>query len=185
MFEPTTEKTDEEILVRAQGEPWLFAVLLERYQDAFLRKAGTILFDIRDAEEVVQDAFTKIYLNAGRFDRHAGSFSSWGYKILVNTALTRYNKCKREGKRVITLDPEIWEYLGKEENHSGFEEERDGIERVLEKMPTQFAQVLRLHYLERWPQKDIAKEMGKSPGAVKALVHRAKESFKKNAYDYE
>jgi DNA-directed RNA polymerase specialized sigma24 family protein len=53
---------DEDILTRVQKEPWLFVVLLERYQDAFLRKAKTIIFNEQDAEEVVQDAFTKIYI---------------------------------------------------------------------------------------------------------------------------
>lgn len=177
---------DEEVLVRSQSEPWLFAVLLERHQDAFLRKAKTILWSELDAEEVVQDTFTKIYLHAGRFEvREGAKFSSWAYKILINTALTRYQKCVKEGKRTMHFDPEIWELQGEKENHAGFEEKRDAVMRVLERLPGHFAEVLRLHYLERWSHKDIAEETGDTVGAVKARIHRAKEAFRKESKNVE
>ncbi|NCN52805.1 RNA polymerase sigma factor [Candidatus Parcubacteria bacterium] len=174
--------SDEEILMRSQSEPWLFAVLLERYQDAFLRKAKTVLHNEQDAEEIVQDTFTKIYMNASRFEvREGAKFTSWAYTILMNTAFTRYQKLVKEGKRTLQLDPELWELQGDVTLHSGFEEDKDGIERVLEKLPGHFAYVLRLHYLERWSHKDIARESGETAGAVKARIHRAKEAFRKEA----
>lgn len=174
--------SDEEILARSQKEPWLFTALLERYQAAFLRKAKPILFSELDAEEVVQDAFTKIYMNAHSFEvREGAKFSSWAYTILVNTALTRYQKCVREGKRTMLLDPELEQRLGEMKDHHEIREHQDAIERILLRMPGQFARVLRLHYLERWSHKDIAEETGESVGAVKARIHRAKARFKKEA----
>ncbi len=173
------ELSDEEILGRAQGEPWLFTALLERYQAAFLRKARSIIYNELDAEEVVQDAFTKIYMNAHRFEvREGAKFSSWAYTILINTALTRYQKCVKEGKRTILLDPELFERLGEMKEHSGFNDNKDAIERVLERLPGHFAKVLRLHYLEHWSHKDIADEAGETVGAIKARIHRAKEQFR-------
>lgn len=173
---------DEEVLARSQGEPWLFAVLLDRYQDAFLRKVRPVLHSEQDAEEVVQDAFTKIYLNAHRFEvREGAKFSSWAYAILMNTAFTRYQKLVREGKRTMHLDPEIWELQGETGGHVAFEEHSDAIERILARLPGHFAKVLRLHYLERWSHKDIADEAGESVGAVKARIHRAKAAFRKES----
>ena len=174
--------TDEAILERVQSEPWLFTAILERYQNAFLRKTKTIIFNEQDAEEVVQDAFTKIYMNAHRFQvREGAKFSSWAYTILVNTALTRYQKCVKEGKRTLLLDPEYMELMSDMGGHSGFEQDRDAIERILAKLPGHFARVLRLHYLERWSHKDIADETGETVGAVKARIHRAKAEFKKES----
>ena len=67
---------DEEVLLRARAEPWLFAVLLDRYQDAFLRKAVGIIHDPRDAEEIVQDTLTKtLPLQPEKTIRHVGKFS--------------------------------------------------------------------------------------------------------------
>jgi RNA polymerase sigma-70 factor (ECF subfamily) len=173
---------DEAILLRVQSEPWLFTAILERYQAAFLRKAKTIIHNEQDAEEVVQDAFTKIYMNAHRFEvREGAKFSSWAYTILVNTALTRYQKCVKEGKRTLLLDPEYMELMGEMKEHSGFRQDADAIERVLAKLPGHFARVLRLHYLEHWSHKDIAEESKETIGAIKARIHRAKAEFRKES----
>ncbi len=178
--------TDEDILARSRGEPWLFALLLERYEAAFMRKARSIVFSELDAEEIVQDAFTKIYVNAGKFEvREGAKFSSWAYTILINTALTRYQKLVKQGKRTVNLDPELMETFGEMKNHGAFELDRDLIERILEKMPGHFAQVLRLHYLEHWSHKDIAAETGESVGAVKSRIHRAKAEFRETMKELE
>lgn len=173
------ELSDEVILARVQSEPWLFTAVLERYQAAFLRKAKSIIFNEQDAEEVVQDAFTKIYINAHKFEiREGAKFSSWAYTILINTALTRYQKCVKEGKRTLLLDPEYLELMGDMKEHTGFNHNKDAIERILLKLPGHFARVLRLHYLEHWSHKDIADETGESVGAIKARIHRAKAAFR-------
>lgn len=173
---------DEEILARAAREPWLFAVLLDRYEGAFLRRAERIVQSREDAEEVVQDAFTKIYLHAGRFRPQPGAtFSSWAYRILLNTAFTRYQKLVKQGQRFLNTDPELEPLLGERALHSGFEEERDAVERVLAKLPGHLAAVLRLHYLERWSHRDIAALSGEEAGTVKARIYRAKAAFRKAA----
>lgn len=174
--------SDEAIIARVQAEPWLFTTLLERYQTPFLRKTKSIIFNDQDAEEVVQDAFTKIYMNAHRFEvREGAKFSSWAYTILVNTALTRYQKCVKEGKRTMLLEPEYLEQMGEMKEHSGFNHNQDAIERILARLPGHFARVLRLHYLEHWSHKDIADESGESVGAIKARIHRAKAEFRKES----
>lgn len=191
MFRLTTgdsasELSDEELLWRSQSQPWLFAALLDRYQDAFLRKAQRILRNPLDAEEVVQDAFTKIYLNANTFSIQEGAkFSSWAYRILLNTACTRYQKLIKEGQRFTAIDPEFEQFIGEKTEHSGFAETRDGIERILARLPGHFAHVLRLHYLERWSQEDIATESGEKVGTIKARIHRAKAAFRKESHGGE
>ncbi|MDA8596986.1 RNA polymerase sigma factor [Candidatus Pacebacteria bacterium] len=180
------ELSDEEILARSQKEPWIFAVLLERYQDAFLRKARSIIHNEEDAEEIVQDTFTKVYLNAAKFEvREGAKFSSWAYRILMNTAFTRYQKRVKEGQRFVNIDPEFEQLIGEKAEHSGFAEKRDGIDRVLERLPGHFVLVLRLHYLERWSHQDIADETGETVGTIKARIHRAKAAFRKESSEEE
>jgi RNA polymerase sigma factor (sigma-70 family) len=69
--------------------------------------------------------------------------------------------------------------------HTGFEEKRDGIERILLRLPEHLSYVLRLHYLERWSQEDIASETRENVGTIKARIHRAKAAFKKESRDGE
>lgn len=174
------ELSDEELLQRATAQPWLFAVLLDRYETAFLRRATHIIRDERDAEEIVQDTFTKIYLNAARFSPQEGAkFSSWAYRILLNTSYTYYVKRRKTGERFTALDPEFEHLIADAALDPEHHTARDAVERVLARLPGHFAAVLRLHYLERWPHQDIANLAGEPVGAVKARIHRAKAAFRK------
>lgn len=178
--ENANDLSDEEVLYRSQNQPWLFRVLVDRYEAAFLRKARTIVFNPLDAEEIVQDAFTKIYVHANKFSPVDGAkFSSWAYRILLNTAFTRYQKLVKEGQRFTSIDPEFEQYIGEQALHSGFEQTKDGVDRILVQLPGHFAYVLRLHYLERWSHQQIADETGENVGTVKARIHRAKAAFRK------
>ncbi len=174
------ELPDEEVLLRSQAEPWLFGVLLDRYQEAFLRKAMGIIRDPRDAEEIVQDTFTKIYLNASSFTPQEGAkFSSWAYRILMNTAFTYYQKRIKAGARFQALDPEFEQFVADKSGGQAATEVADGVARILERLPGHFAVVLRLHYIERWSHQDIADETGEAVGTIKARIHRAKAAFRK------
>ena len=174
--------SDEELLQQSKLKPWLFGQLVERYQEAFLRKAKNIVRDPRDSEEGVLDTFTKIYVHADSFVPQSGAqFSSWAYRILMNTAFTRYQKLIKEGQRFMIFEPEYEQFVGEKANHSGFEEKRDGIERILVRLPGHFAYVLRLHYLERWSHEDIASTTGEKVGTIKARIHRAKEAFRRES----
>jgi len=184
MFSLSTENprdlSDEDILIRARVEPWLFALLVERYESAFVRKVRAIIRDQRDVEEVVQDAFVKIYVKAESFVPQPGaSFSSWAYRILLNTAFTRYQKLRKEGERFLAADPEFMEFVAIEESLTVVNMDRDAIERVLARLPGGLAHVLRLHYLERWSHRDIGESLGENEGTIKARIHRAKAAFRK------
>ncbi len=177
---------DERVLMASRAQPWLFSVIVERYQEPFLRKARGIVRNPLDAEEIVQDAFTKIYVYADKYEPQSGAkFSSWAYRILMNTAFTRYQKLIKEGQRFTAIDPEFEQFIGEQKEHTGFEEKRDGVERILARLPEHFSYVLRLHYLERWSQEDIATETGENVGTIKARIHRAKEAFRKESRDGE
>lgn len=171
--------SDETLLFKSILQPWLFAELVDRYQAAFLRKAQNILRDPRDAEEIVLDTFTKIYFNAASFTPQNGAqFSSWAYRILLNTAFTRYQKLIKEGQRFSEIDPEFEQFIAAEEK-TVINETNDGVERILARLPGHFAQVLRLHYLERWSHQDIADLTKENVGTIKARIHRAKEAFRR------
>ena len=173
--------SDEQVLTSSIKHPSLFALLVRKYEEPFLRKAMSIVHSPEEAEDIVQEAFTKIYLNAGKFKTVAGaSFSSWGYRILINTALTHYAKRKREGGRVVELDEEIWALIP-DKNLRQFEKKEfvDEVASVLSRMPEPLAKALAMFFIDGKTQEEIAKEEGVSVGAIKTRVHRAKAEFKK------
>ena len=176
--------TDAEILARAQREPDLFALLVRRYEAPFLRRARVILRSPEDAEEAVQDAFTKMYLYADKYHAQEGaSFSSWAYTILNRVAYTKYKaKSIERGKRA-ELEPEHYESLP--DAKAEFLEDlsvRSEVIGALAKLPEAAAKILRLQFIEGKTQEEIAESEDLSVPAVKTRVHRAKKLFKQ-AYD--
>ena len=177
-----TEMDDVEILRASRDNPALFEVLVSRYEEAFLRKAKYILKDDEKAQDVVQDAFVKIYLNAARYQPMPGaSLKSWMYKVLVNLCFTAWKKGKRAQEFNALLDPELMELV----RDAGEELERearydsDTIVSLLSKLPVTLVRVIELHFLEGKPQREVARAVGISEGAVRARVHRAKQAMKK------
>lgn len=171
---------DEVVLERSLERPSLFAVLVERYQDAFLRKAMSVIHSREEAEDIVQETFTKIYFNARRFQPIAGAtFKSWGYKILMNTTFTHYQKLKRKGAMHAELEPEFYEALPDPANYSHEDIMRDYVASFLSRMPSQLARPLKLHFIDEYSQKEIAEMEGSTVSAVKTKIYRAKREFQK------
>jgi len=163
-------KPDEEILALSVSHPSLFAVLVRKYEEPFLRKAMSIVRGREEAEDVVQEAFTKIYLNAKKFKVVEGAkFSSWGYA-----------RAKRRGNAEFGLDEEIWALIP-DKNLRQFERKvlLDEVASVLSRMPASLAKALGMFFLEGRTQEEIAKTEGLSVGAIKTRVHRAKAEFKR------
>jgi RNA polymerase sigma-70 factor, ECF subfamily len=175
-----TETSDEMILLLAQTDPNVFSVLVRRYQGQFTAKAYTILKSREDAEEVTIDAFAKIYQYAARFSPADGAtFKSWGYKILVNTALTRYQSLKRDRGFVAEVENEWYEVMPDTAMRQ-FEkaEMSEMIVSVLARLPDSMRRVLRMYFIDGLSQQDIAEREGTTVGAVKTRMHRAKQEFK-------
>ena len=55
---------DEKILRLSLKDPSQFSVLIDRYQAPFLKAALGVVRNRQEAEDIVQETFTKIYLNA-------------------------------------------------------------------------------------------------------------------------
>ncbi|PIR83088.1 hypothetical protein COU19_02230 [Candidatus Kaiserbacteria bacterium CG10_big_fil_rev_8_21_14_0_10_56_12] len=176
--------SDAELLVRSQKEPDLFAILVRRYEAPLLRRAKKILWSPEDAEEVVQDAFTKMYLYADRYHSQEGAtFASWAYTILNRVAYTKYAARRKEGAHHVELEPEHYESFPDE--RAEFLEDlsiRNEVLAALAKIPEAAARILRLQFIEGKTQEEIAASEQLSIPAVKTRVHRAKRLFKKT-YD--
>jgi len=172
--------SDEDVLLGSLGHPSSFSILLDRYQGRFLKKAKSIVGSHEDAEDAVQDTFVKVYKNAEKFlantDRQM--FRAWAYKILLNTCFTKYQKLK---KKEDVLPHEILD-LTTDANSEHTEDRigfKDYVGGVLDRMPDKLSRVLRLHFLEGLPHRDIAEKEGVTVNTIKLRVHRAKKEFKK------
>mgnify|MGYP001593687200 FL=1 len=175
------EKKDEEVLRASLKEPALFEVLVERYQEPLLRAAWRVVKGREEADDIVQEAFVKIYKNADKFVTLEGiEFKSWAYKVTINTAITHYRKLKKG--EVLSDDPAMFQ---KGEEESGetrmafVADTKASVEAVLAQMPSHLQSVLRRYYLEDKSYQTIAKEENISIPTLKMRLFRSKRLFKK------
>ncbi len=171
--------TDEELFERSLKHPSLFSLILDRYQEAFLRKAKTVMKTDEASEDVTQETFTKIYLKGNSFvPQGKGSFKSWAYRVLMNTAFTHYQKQKRGN--VVEFSEEFAEMFPDIKQLDSQEQKvlADYVSSILVRIPDNFASVLSKFFLEGKSQEEIAEEEGVSIGSIKTRVYRAKDAFR-------
>ena len=174
------EFPDEELFIMSLGQPSLFEELLERYQASFFRRALSVVKNKDEAEDVVQDAFVRLYRHGSSFvSKGPGSFKSWAYRVLINVALTEYQKKKKHAGST-PEEIEFFQDMDEIRRRKLFED-RNYIVSILCRMPSRLASVLRRFFLEGMSQEEIAKEDSISVGAVKVRIYRAKESFREIA----
>lgn len=181
-----TLQTDEELLSYSQERPAVFGVLVDRYQDAFLRKAKYVLQNQEEAEDAVQEALVKIFAKAHTFRVMEGaSFKSWAYKILLNQCFTAYGKMKKDRAMLARLDREIAELIP--DRAALIEQERkltsDYVLSLLSQIPDRLSEALKLHFVQDKPAREIANTLGISENAVRTRIHRAKRVLKEICID--
>lgn len=176
-----TELKDEEILRASLKEPAIFEMLVEKYHDPLMRAAWRIVRNREEAEDIVQEAFVKIYKNADKFEKLEGiEFKSWAYKITVNTAITHYRKLKKG--EVLTEDPTMFQEVEEEAADDHFAYAADAkavVASVLVQMPEHLGKVLKSYYIEDKSYRTIAQEEKISIPTLKMRLFRAKKLFRK------
>lgn len=170
---------DEQILQTSLANPDVFSLLIDRYQEAFFRAAFSIVRQKEEAEDILQEAFTNIYLNGGKFKKleHA-SFKSWAYRIVINTAISHYRKLKRVYERSAPLDPDIYENLAGTDDLAKDSEIRMFAEELLNELPEDLRRIVEAHYLQGKPYKAIAAEEHVPLSTLKMRLFRAKKILK-------
>ncbi len=175
------EMKDEEVLRASLKEPALFEVLVEKYQEPLMRAAWRVVRSHEEAEDIVQEAFVKMYKNADRFEKLAGiEFKSWAYKVTINTAITHYRKLKRG--EFLTDDPALFQEPAGEHMDLRIAAEADAkamVADVLVQMPPHLRSVLERYYFEDKSYRTIAYEEKISIPTLKMRLFRAKRLFKK------
>ncbi len=179
------EKKDEDVLFASFKHPYLFEILVERYEDAFIRKAKSIVRNEEVALDVTQDTFVKIYLYGKKFKPVEGAkFSSWAYRVLINTCFVWYKKVKREREFFSALDEEMESVLPHDDQGERVRMlDRDYLESMFSRLPETFARILRLYVIEAKDYGEIAVIEGVSENAIKVRMHRAKSEMRKISED--
>jgi RNA polymerase sigma factor (sigma-70 family) len=163
--------TDVAALVRraSAGDTAAFERL---YRDNVSRVHGAILrlvgMDRARAEELTQEAFIRAWQKLSSF-RHESAFSTWLYRLGVNTALMDLR-----GRRDETNVDDATLELAAGGDTPFCAAERGDLERAVAQLPPRARAVLVLHDVEGWKHEEISTELGMAVGSSKAQLHRAR-----------
>lgn len=180
------EGMDDKILVKKSLENIdYFACIYERYEPQLIRYILRISsFSHAEAEEVLQEAFVKVWRNLNEFDESL-KFSSWVYRIVHNTTITEWRKTQSKGKnQKVQIDESLYENLPSNlniEKELGRKLDQESIKHVLNLMPEKYKSVLILKFLEEKDYNEISDILKKPTGTVATLINRAKKHFFKIA----
>ncbi|MFO7445505.1 MAG: RNA polymerase sigma factor [Ignavibacteriaceae bacterium] len=179
--------TDLEIIESVKkGNHADFAILIDRYKNRAFSLLKRMLKNHFDAEEVLQDCFLKAFNALGTF-RMESRFSTWFYRIVYNTAITKLSGKKRKIEtEMSSIDDHI--ELRTEEEFL-FSEQKDVSEllsKLVQKLPPNNASVINMFYIDGMSCEEISEVMSVSVSNVKVLLHRSrnylKEMIIKNNY---
>jgi RNA polymerase sigma-70 factor (ECF subfamily) len=187
-----TALTDEELVIRCKMElprtTRSYELLVQRHMDRIYTLVYRVVRDKEEAEDITQEVLVKVYNNIRSFDQKA-SFSTWLYRIAVNSALDSLEKSKRRRTTVTSFShtssanpDEEWETT-LASTAAGPEEEvmqrdlHDCIQRVLKNLDREQARVLVMRDFEDLSYADIAQALEAKLSAVKMRIHRARLSF--------
>ena len=164
-------REDEQALVeRAKRDPNAFGELYERYLLQIYRFVYSRVRDQTVAEDVTSEVFMKALKSIGRYQDTGKPFSAWLYQIAVNSVADRY----RAARPVEDIDEQRDLAIGGA-SLEDVASQRDELRRiwgVVETLPRPQRIAMVLKFQEDMKIEDIAAVMGKTPGAVKLLIHR-------------
>lgn len=168
--------SDEQIAMRVQnGDGVIFEELVYRYEKQIFRFTKKMCRHQEEAEDATQDSFAKAFQKIQQFDCKR-TFKTWLFTIARNEALNRLNK------RPATNDQDI--NLKADEQHQPVpqkiaEQERyQVLESEIQSMPDDARELLTLFYQQELSVKEMAEVIGKSEGAIKTGLHRARKLLK-------
>ena len=152
-----------------------FAALAERHASTALGLAQRIVRSPADAEDVVQESQTRLWIFADRWNPAGARFSSWFYRIVTNQAISRLRR--RTGEPLDAVDEPSDETPGPHELVAGREIGR-AIGAAIARLPARQRAAIALCYDQGLTCAEAAVAMGVSIGTMESLLFRARRSLR-------
>jgi RNA polymerase sigma-70 factor (ECF subfamily) len=169
---PAQDADERRLVEAAQNDPRRFA---ELYENNFARVYAYVARRVRNREEaqdITAEVFHQALANLGRFEWRGLPFSAWLMRIASNAIADRWKLAAREHG-----NPTPGETVSK--NISPEEiEQRARLFRLVETLPDDQRRVIDMRFAQEKSINEIARELGRTDGAIKQLQFRGLESLR-------
>lgn len=187
-IQTTDRKDDAQFVERVlAGDQGAFNDLVRQYHGLCYHVAFKILRNTSDAEEIIQDAFIKVYGALAEF-RGEASLKTWILRIVWRLSLNRQRDRARSSWVRLGLDghgeTEVESVPGRHTEHPDRAyQARDTREKILEavdRLPEPLRQALVLHGFEELGYDDVARILQVPVGTVCSRIHSARRKLAKD-----
>jgi RNA polymerase sigma-70 factor (ECF subfamily) len=180
---------DESIIEKAKyGDKQAFRSIFHFYEQKVFSTAYFIMKDRQHAEDVVQEAFLKVYLKVHKLENNK-VFEIWLYKITVNACSSFFRKLNKFNTTSIDENIMVEEFpiggkFSLPDNILIRKEFQEKVMEVVYALPVKHRTVITLYYYNNMSIKEISNIVGCSEGTVKSRLFYGKKELKK-ALDLE
>jgi RNA polymerase sigma-70 factor (ECF subfamily) len=173
--------SDEQLIQHClNGEISAFQKLYDQHKEGLFNVAMRIHHNFQDAEDTLQETFVKIYKALPGFKGEC-KFSSWIYKILLNTCLSSLKQKKSSAERIFKLS--------KDELVNSTEQYENPLNKLIREqeiasLPVGYRSVFVLHEVEGFSHEEIAKMLEITIGTSKSQLFKAKRMLQQRLKAY-
>jgi RNA polymerase sigma-70 factor, ECF subfamily len=166
-------RLDPETLAAAKRlEPAAVAAVYDAFADPIFRYVSFRVRTPEDAEDLTDQVFLKMIEALPAYDDRGVPFAAWLYRIARNLLVDRY---RRSGRDPIALSESLEARGEGSDPFAAAASSLDGaaVREALGALTDEQRQVVVLRFIEGWDVDEVAVAMGRKPGAIHALQHRA------------
>jgi RNA polymerase sigma-70 factor, ECF subfamily len=178
-----TDRQMELVLLAKGGDADAFGQLYEAYLDKIYRYIYFRVTDEQTAEDLISQVFTKAWENLNRYQPSGRPFIAWLYTIAHNTVIDHY----RTRKDTVPIENTLSLASDAPSPHEQVELhfEADNLRAALHTLTPEQQQVVVLKFIAGMSTDEIAGQLRKSAGAIRALQMRALQALAKQMQDQQ
>ena len=175
-------RSDEDLMATiGQGDQRAFALLVDRHGKRATALAARITLNRSDAEEVVQEAFLRVWIKAPSWRPQEGAgdaqFQTWFRRVLVNLCIDRRRRPVSED---IEKVPEMADDQPSAQDQLDAKQTAARVAEAVADLPERQRAALALCHFEGVSNIEAAEALGLSVGAIESLLVRARRTLKTN-----
>jgi RNA polymerase sigma-70 factor (ECF subfamily) len=167
--------SDEDLMARiSRGDERAFRLLARRHLPRALGLARRVSGNEADAEEIVQEALLRVWLNAARW-RPTAAFRTWFYRVVLNLCL---NRKRRAPFTALDEVEEPADPAPGAERELEYRQTDRLLAAAIARLPDRQRAAIVLTYQEGMSNAETAAVLGTSVSGIETLLVRARRALR-------